>query len=91
MEKKQELQIIIAGRTTVGKSTVMFEIYKMLELYGFDVELDVGEDYYNKPKVFVKAMEMHRLNRLNAVFNKTKIIISEKNTITEPNQDNINN
>lgn len=64
MSKK--LQIIVAGETGNGKSTMMYEIHRLLKSNGYNVEVSVEDDYDFKDEVdFKNKMSRYYNERIN--------------------------
>lgn len=83
--KKEELKINVVGRAASGKSCVMFEIYKALKTAGFEVELDVeGQMDYPDEVEFMKQMLKNEKNRIEAIKEKSKIILKEVQATRKP-------
>ena len=69
------IQIVIMGPPASGKTTVAQEMVDKLRDLGFAVKWDVKPDYESESKA--RKAGLNRLNRLEAVMEKTPIIVKE--------------
>ena len=76
----KELTIIVAGQTNSGKSTMIYQIEKLLNENGFNVELSLkghpdysGENSYH----FRKNVEKNFSEIINNIKSETKIVLKE--------------
>lgn len=79
--KNKELRITVAGKSCTGKTTIMKLIHDMLIKHGCEVELEFihnGDAMEFKEIESDKYSEYFMNNRINAVAESVKIILSEK-------------
>jgi len=67
---KKELQIFIGGTCGSGKSTMMYQLEKLLKENGYDVELSVSDDYKS----------INDFNRQMLQFEEERLIKLKENT-----------
>lgn len=68
----EKINIVIGGRTAVGKSTIIFLIIEALEKEGLTIEFDGGLDFEDK-KDFIKKMTPYIEKRVKAIDRPIKI------------------
>jgi len=75
---KETIKITITGNSAAGKSAVMHVIYKLLEMVGFEVEIDLSNQFdYKSERDFLFKMMVNETSRIEGVKNKTKIVLEE--------------
>ena len=78
-----EITIIIAGNSNVGKSTMMLQLEKLLKENGYDVEVNVDNhpDYTGENSFhFHKKEEINFDKKVEVIKSNTKIILKEVQT-----------
>lgn len=74
--KEKKLKITVSGLTNTGKSTMMRFIYLQLLKNGFNVEMNINEDFKNEDQFHLTIG--HNFNkRLEAIKSKTEIRLNE--------------
>lgn len=68
----EKINIVVGGRTAVGKSTIIFVIMDALKQAGLDVEFDGGLDFEDKDD-FIKKMTPYVEKRVQAIDRPIKI------------------
>ena len=76
----KELQIIIAGESATGKSTMMLMLEEFLLEKGFNVEVDLANELidYGTEAKFRTNMSKHDVERIAALRKDIKINIKQK-------------
>lgn len=83
----EKINIIVGGRTAVGKSTIIFLIIDALEKEGLTIEFDGGLDFEDKED-FIKKMTPYIEKRAKAIDRPVKIKeiqFARKPIINNPN------
>ena len=74
----QELEIIVAGTTCSGKSTMLYELQGILNANGFNVKISLeGNQDYKDIKDFNKQMQRNYSERIELLKKQTKITLKD--------------